>query len=138
MSVPPLKSDKYRRINGEIEIPGYLLTDLLSMWCIDSEDLDDDNDGIPDAIEHTMKGVDLTVDTDNDGIPDYLDSDDDDDDILDFLDPDDNGDGIPDSEQVSSYRIFAVNYNPKIFVRHCNMKLFQTSLPNVLNATSYC
>ena len=36
-------------------------------------DLDDDNDGIEDAIE--MGGIDLSIDTDNDDIPDYIDVD---------------------------------------------------------------
>jgi len=71
------------------------------LWLVvaDTQDSDDDGDGIPDAVERTLKGVDRTVDTDRDGTPDYLDSDDDGDNIPDFRDPDDNGDGIPDIKQ---------------------------------------
>lgn len=80
----------------------------------DISDTDNDNDGIPDAIE----GGD-DVDTDNDGLPDYLDTDSDSDLIPDYieagsnplipvdtdgdgqpdyLDLDSNGDNIPDSQ----------------------------------------
>ena len=65
----------------------------------DDKDPDDDNDGIPDHLEESLLGVDLTVDTDGDGIPDYLDPDDDNDGIPDVRDADKNGDGIPDIEQ---------------------------------------
>jgi len=64
----------------------------------DSEDLDNDNDGIPDLVEGT------TLDPDNDGIPNYLDVDSDGDSIPDYAEagPDANtpqdsdGDGQPD------------------------------------------
>ncbi len=63
----------------------------------DSQDLDNDNDGIPDTVEGTG------IDTDNDGTPNYLDVDSDDDSIPDFAEagPDANnpqdtdGDGTP-------------------------------------------
>jgi len=65
---------------------------------VEAQDSDEDNDGISDAMERTMKGVDRTVDTDRDGVPDYLDSDDDGENIPDFRDP---GDGIPNAQQDS-------------------------------------
>lgn len=63
-----------------------------------SQDLDNDNDGIPDAVEGT------TLDQDNDGTPNYLDVDSDDDSIPDFIEAginpaapaDSDGDGQPD------------------------------------------
>lgn len=64
----------------------------------DSQDPDNDNDGIPDAVEGT------TIDTDNDGIPNYLDVDSDDDSIPDYAEAgpnlnnpiDTDGDGTQD------------------------------------------
>jgi len=65
---------------------------------IDSIDLDDDNDGIPDSEEG-----DGVLDTDGDGIPDSLDTDSDNDGILDADEPgDSDGDGIPDSQEPAS------------------------------------
>ncbi|HVV87883.1 MAG TPA: hypothetical protein VHE35_32810, partial [Kofleriaceae bacterium] len=62
----------------------------------DRDDLDDDNDGIPDTVEG-----DGDVDTDGDGIPDSLDLDSDNDGLPDVSeaghdDPDANGDGMVD------------------------------------------
>jgi gliding motility-associated-like protein len=54
----------------------------------DYQDLDSDNDGIPDAVEKGPNGA-TPVDTDGDGTPDYQD-----------LDSD--NDGIPDSEEAGS------------------------------------
>lgn len=83
--------------------------------------IDDDDDGIPSALEDRNGNGDLTDDDfDGDGIPDYLDADDDNDNVLtkdekpnyteadglskaqdtdgrdgpDYLDPDDDGDGV--------------------------------------------
>ncbi len=98
--------------DGEVE--DYALAILLDSdgdEIPDTEDLDNDNDGIPDLVEGT------TVDTDNDGRPDYLDVDSDDDTIPDYaeagpdpsnpqdtdgdlrpdyLDTDSNNDGVDD------------------------------------------
>ncbi|MFT3926999.1 MAG: MopE-related protein [Myxococcales bacterium] len=41
----------------------------------DGQDLDDDNDGVPDKLENTL-GVSPDGDADNDGVPNYLDADD--------------------------------------------------------------
>ena len=74
---------------------------------LDVDDIDDDNDGIPDTLE--MAGVDPNDDADSDGIPNYLDADDDgsangadcaDDDLDDVCDApsshfDADGDGVP-------------------------------------------
>ncbi|TVZ55227.1 CHU domain-containing protein [Lutibacter sp. Hel_I_33_5] len=63
---------------------------------VDSEDLDDDNDGIPDVVE---QGGDITRDTDNDGIPDHLDLDSDGDGVKDIIEAggiDTNNDGVVD------------------------------------------
>lgn len=64
----------------------------------DSEDLDNDNDGIPDTVEGTQN------DSDGDGINDYLDTDSDNDSVPDFIEAgqnplapvDSDGDGSPD------------------------------------------
>ncbi len=59
----------------------------------DHVDEDDDNDGIPDVVEH---GGDPTADADNDGIPNHLDSDSDGDGIADVVEAggsDPDGDG---------------------------------------------
>lgn len=64
----------------------------------DSEDLDNDNDGIPDSVEGTE------VDSDGDGINDYLDTDSDNDTVPDFIEAgtnplapvDSDGDELPD------------------------------------------
>ena len=57
------------------------------------KDNDDDNDGIPDSEEG--------LDNDGDGIVDALDNDDDNDGVPDNIDDDDDNDGIPDSQETS-------------------------------------
>jgi len=85
--------------DGEVEdYPLTILEDVDGDEIPDLEDLDNDNDGIPDLVEGT------TVDTDNDSIPNYLDADSDDDSIPDFAEAgpnanvpqDTDGDGQPD------------------------------------------
>ncbi len=68
---------------------------------LDDDDVDSDNDGIPDVNESTTAGLDGSLDTDSDGTPDYRDSD-----TADFVDT--NGDGTddrldPDSDGVPSF-----------------------------------
>jgi gliding motility-associated-like protein len=64
----------------------------------DFEDVDSDNDGIPDVVESGISDLcnDLPVDTDEDGIPDYRDFDSDNDKVADIVEgvDDCDGDGI--------------------------------------------
>jgi len=65
----------------------------------DEDDLDDDNDGISDAVE--IATASNNGDTDNDGVPDFLDLDSDNDGIFDVIEAghgqvDANGDGVID------------------------------------------
>jgi len=69
-----------------------ILADADADGIADINDLDDDNDGIPDTVEGT-------ADTDGDGIPDSLDLDSDNDGITDALEAggaDADGDGVID------------------------------------------
>lgn len=81
-----------------------------------SEDLDNDNDGIPDIVETVGLDSDgdgtqdyLDVDSDNDSIPDFIEAgsnpaipaDSDGDGTPDYLDLDSNNDGMPDSQRLA-------------------------------------
>ena len=70
----------------------------------DLEDLDDDNDGLPDIVELDMA---MVRDTDGDGVPDHLDLDSDGDGIYDIVESghsalDENGDGVIDGADTGS------------------------------------
>jgi gliding motility-associated-like protein len=87
--------DNLGLVSNEAEIVIEVLPDYDSDGIFDDDDLDDDNDGIPDAIE-------TNIDTDDDGIPDYLDLDSDGDGITDLKESgseaiDSNNDGVIDS-----------------------------------------
>ena len=66
----------------ELEVP-FLSNDADGDRIVNTVDIDDDNDGIPDALEITAAGLDQ--DSDRDGMPDRLDLDSDNDGILDWL-----------------------------------------------------
>ena len=70
------------------------------------KDNDDDNDGIPDSEEG--------LDNDGDGIVDALDNDDDNDGVPDNIDDDDDNDGIPDSQETAAVSGTKVSFNPKM------------------------
>ncbi len=85
-------------IDGSPGSPGTSAADFDNDGIVDAIDLDDDNDGIPDAQEG-----DGAIDTDDDGMPDSMDSDSDNDGLTDAFeaDPSNNfdadGDGIVDN-----------------------------------------
>jgi len=99
--------------NGEVEDYVFsILSDVDGDEIPDFDDLDNDNDGIPDTVEQigvNTDGVDepnyLDTDSDNDGIPDYVEAgpdarqpiDTDNDGLPDYIDTDSNNDGILDS-----------------------------------------
>ncbi len=92
----------------EVDITGET-TDSDGDGVFDNIDLDDDNDGIPDAAEGA-NGANPVADDDNDDIPNYLDPDSNDcadtlsDGVCDSIAPafDANGDGVPNHQDLDS------------------------------------
>ncbi len=99
--------------NGEVEDYAFnILSDIDGDEIADINDLDNDNDGIPDSVEQVGLNTDgdafedyLDTDSDDDGIPDFIEAgndarqpvDSDNDGIPDYLDTDSNDDGVLDS-----------------------------------------